>query len=98
ARGPRNYAVTVGTEISDATLVTGSFHVLRPDDEQVISGYLAWLLNHESAQTLMHSNNSGTIIPMISLDVLRTLPVLLPPLDVQRRVVELNTLIEHEHD
>lgn len=98
ARGPRNYAVTVGTEISGATLVTGSFHVLRPDNDRVVSGYLAWLLNQESAQTFMRSNNSGTIIPMISLDVLRALPVQLPPLDVQRRVAELNSLIEQERN
>jgi restriction endonuclease S subunit len=46
----------------------------------------------------MRANNSGTTIPMISLDVLRALPVQLPPLDVQRRVAELNLLIEQEHN
>jgi len=35
---------------------------------------------------------------MISLDVLRALPVQLPPLDVQRRVAELNSLIEQEQN
>lgn len=97
ARGPRNYAVVVGEEITGEILVTGSFHVVSPDEQSVVPEFLAWLLNQESSQSFMRSNNSGTIIPMISLDVLRALPVLLPPLEVQGQVARLNGLIEQEH-
>ena len=96
ARGPRNYAVVVGDEIPGKLLVTGSFHVVRPNEKSVVPEFLAWLLNQEGAQAFMHSNNSGTIIPMISLDVLRALPVPLPPLDLQRQIANLNALIERE--
>jgi hypothetical protein len=97
ARGPRKYAVPVG-EISGQAIVPGSFHVLRPDEKLVLPAFLAWWLNQDASQAFMQANNSGTTIPMISLDVLRALPVQLPPLDVQRRVAELNSLIEQEHN
>lgn len=97
ARGPRNYAVPIG-EISGQAIVPGSFHVLRPDEKLVLPPFLAWWLNQNASQTFMKANNSGTTIPMISLDVLRALPVQLPTLDVQRRVAELNSLIEQEHN
>lgn len=97
ARGPRNYAVVVGEEIPGEILVTGSFHVVSPNEQRVVPEFLAWLLNQESSQSFMRANNSGTIIPMISLDVLRALPVLLPPLEVQHQVACLNRLIEQEH-
>lgn len=97
ARGPRNYAVPIG-ETSGKAIVPGSFHVLRPDAQLVFPPFLAWWLNQDASQQFMRANNSGTTIPMISLDVLRALPVQLPPLDVQRRVAELNLLIEQEHN
>jgi hypothetical protein len=97
ARGPRNYAVPIG-ETSGQAIVPGSFHVLRPDAQLVFPPFLAWWLNQDASQQFMQANNSGTTIPMISLEVLRALPVQLPPLDVQRRVAELNLLIEQEHN
>lgn len=97
ARGPRNYAVPIG-ETSGQAIVPGSFHVMRPDTQLVFPPFLAWWLNQDASQQFMRANNSGTTIPMISLDVLRALPVQLPPLDVQRRVAELNLLIEQEHN
>lgn len=97
ARGPRNYAVPI-PETSGQAIVPGSFHVLRPDEKLVLPAFLAWWLNQDASQAFMQANNSGTTIPMISLDVLRALPVQLPPLDVQRRVAELNSLIEQEHN
>ncbi len=98
ARGPRNYAVPVGSEVSGRAIVPGSFHVLRPDEKVVFPPFLAWWLNQDASQQFMRANNSGTSIPMISLDVLRGLPVQLPPLEIQRRVAELNLLIEEEHN
>jgi hypothetical protein len=98
ARGPRNYAVPVGHPLPHPCIVAGSFHVLRPDEKRVIPAFLAWLLNQECAQTFMRINNSGTTIPMITLDMLRALPVRLPPLAVQRHVAELNALVEHERN
>ena len=98
SRGPRNYAVPVGGEIPGKAIVPASFHVLRPDEQLVFPPFLAWWLNQDASQQFMRANNSGTTIPMISLDALRALPVQLPPLDVQRRVAELNSLIEQEHN
>lgn len=95
ARGPRNYAVPIG-ETSGPAIVPSSFHVLRPDTNVVFPPFLAWWLNQEASQQFMRANNSGTTISMISLEMLRALPVQLPPLDVQRRVADLNTLIEQE--
>lgn len=97
ARGPRNYAVPFPERLSFPAIVPASFHVLRPDRSRVHPVFLAWLLNQDRAQTFLRANNSGTTIPMIALETLRNLPILLPPLGVQKQVAELHRLIEHEH-
>jgi hypothetical protein len=98
ARGPRNYAAVfeAPAESSGPTIAVGSFHVISPHPEKIHPHFLAWFLSQDSAQAHFRASNTGTSIPMISLDAVRTLPVSLPPLAIQQQVVSLTNLFEKE--
>ncbi len=100
ARGPRNYAAVVEADISDIgpAIAVGSFHVITPDPSKLVPLYLAWWLSQEAAQNHFRTSNTGTTIPMISLDAVRLSPLQLPPLSVQQRIADLSDLFARERE
>jgi restriction endonuclease S subunit len=67
--------------------------VIRPDPLRVMSGYLAWWLNHpQSQEKLTRGVARGTYIPFISKGELDAFLVALPALAVQARIVEVDRL------
>ena len=100
ARGPRNYAAVVEADISDIgpAIAVGSFHIITPDPSKLVPLYLAWWLSQEAAQNHFRTSNTGTTIPMISLDAVRLSPLQLPPLPVQQRIADLSDLFARERE
>ncbi len=98
ARGPRNYAAVVeaGPETVGPAIAVGSFHVISPDSSKIIPHFLAWWLSQDLAQAHFRACNTGTTIPMVSLDSVRSLGVSLPALAVQQRIARLTDLFERE--
>jgi hypothetical protein len=89
ARGSRNYAVVVDEDLPAPCMAVASFHILRPNRAQVAPVFLAWLLNQDSSQTYFRANNTGTTIPMVNLDMLKAMPVRLPPMVKQLQIADL---------
>lgn len=89
ARGSRNYAVVVDDELPVPCMAVASFHVLRPNLFKVVPVFLAWLLNQDSSQIYFRANNTGTTIPMVNLDMLKAMPVRLPPMVKQLQIAAL---------
>lgn len=96
ARGARNYAVVVDEDLPHPTLAVSSFHVLKANRARVVPVFLAWLLNQESSQSHFRANNTGTTIPMVNLDMLKALPLKLPPLPQQLQIAAIIRLSHHE--
>lgn len=86
ARGQDHRACLVDADLSDV-LASSVFYIIRPR-EGVLPGYLAWWLNQPDAQAVLESASRGTGIGYIARPLMEHLPVVLPPLDVQQRIVE----------
>jgi hypothetical protein len=95
SRGHRQYATLV-PEVEQNTIATGYFYILRPDERTVCPEYLAWSLNQPSFQESLRPFRRGTHIPMVSRSDVENVRIQVPSLDVQRRIVKLNELLEHE--
>jgi restriction endonuclease S subunit len=88
-RGNRIFAVLVDRDLANA--VAGShFFVLRvkSNNQRVRPDYLVWYINHSHAQRYFSQHVAGTALPHINRTTLENLPVILPPLDVQERIVK----------
>jgi len=94
-RGHRLYAGIVPA-VEPNTIATGYFFILRPNDRVVSPEYLAWSLNQPDFQESLRPFHRGTQMPIISKTDLQNLRIHLPPLNVQRRVVELHRLLDEE--
>ncbi len=59
--------------------------------------YLAWYINQAPAQEYLHSSaRHGTHMPLVPMSAFKGLEIEIPPLDKQKRIVELSDLVEKE--
>jgi hypothetical protein len=94
SRGTRKGAIAI-TEPIDNVIATAQLFVLHPD-ETVLPAYLAWYLNQREAQQYIEENSTGTNVSLITMEALGKLPVQLPSLELQRRIVEIHKLALRE--
>ncbi len=87
ARGQDHRAYLVEMDLSDV-LASSVLYIIRPIDDLVLPGYLAWWLNQPEAQAALDFASHGTGIGYISRPLMEVLSVVVPPLDVQRKISE----------
>ena len=62
------------------------------DTLKIIPEYLLWYINSKDAQTYFSANKTGTSVSMISTAVLADLAVVIPSLEIQKKIIEINIL------
>ncbi|QXP87475.1 restriction endonuclease subunit S [Methylococcus capsulatus] len=95
SRGATNSAALVGGGLGRAVLAAPML-LLRPKTEVVEPAYLQWFINHPSTQATLAAQAAGTSVKMIGKGALDQLEVVLPPLEKQRRIVEVAQLASRE--
>jgi len=94
-RGARNTAIVFhGMELR--TIVGPQFIVIRPNQNQVLPEYLAWVLGTAPIQDTLNALKKGSHVPVIDRSALATLLIPLPPLTKQRQIVEIASLALQE--
>jgi restriction endonuclease S subunit len=91
ARGFNNNGVLV-ENISEKTIAPSYFFIIRVNPSKVLSGYVSWYINQRKAQEYLKQNARGSSIPLISKDVLENLEIIIPPLDIQNKVIKIHNL------
>lgn len=88
-RGYRIFAVLVDQDLEN-TVAGSHFFILRvkPNRQEVRPDYLTWYINHKQAQRYFSQHVAGTALPHVNRTVLENLPVVVPPLAVQDRIVK----------
>ncbi|UCI23014.1 restriction endonuclease subunit S (plasmid) [Mesorhizobium sp. B2-1-8] len=95
SRGDKNTAATV-EGLESASVAVLPLVIIRPDGALVDPRYLAWFINSDWAQGYFDKAAQGTKLRMISRGDLENLPVDLPDLATQRRIVEVDALAAEE--
>jgi Type I restriction modification DNA specificity domain len=95
ARGHRLVAVTVDRP-PPHTIAAGYFLILRPHAKIVTPDYLTWWLNGLEFQECLRPFVQGTHMPLVSKREFQDLPIHLPPMEVQHRILTLNNLADRE--
>jgi len=90
-----NQAVYVDPS-NEGLLLSSLMAVIRIKDNLVDPHFLTHYLNSEMVRKLLHRELKGTTIPMIKTKDLETLPLVLPPIQEQRKVVALMELAYRE--
>lgn len=97
SKGANNFAAYVDKTVA-RTVAAANFLVIRVNSENVVPEYLAWYINQEPAQTFLRDRSKGSYIPAISKAALSELEIPIPPLDVQRKIVRTQQLLDLENE
>lgn len=96
-KGDRHNAVVM-PKIENSLIFTSQLVMLRVKKPEMLSpAYLAWYIN-EPAQPYITQVSAGTKIQNLSVNGLSKLPIEVPPIDVQRKIVRLLELQRTEKE
>lgn len=95
SRGSTNSAALVGADLGRAVLAAPML-LIRPTADALDPAYLQWFINHPATQADLASQAAGTAVKMIGAAALAALPVTVPPLATQHRIVEAARLAARE--
>ncbi|MDD2215407.1 MAG: restriction endonuclease subunit S [Eubacteriales bacterium] len=96
AKGMSNFGVVYKEEMGKA-VASSSFLVIRIIDcNLVMPDYLCWILNREDTLAFFKANAAGSSIPSISKALIEEYIVDVPPINIQKQVVEVDWLQQQE--
>jgi len=98
ARGARNYSVLL-KKIPDQVLAAACFFIIRLSSKEVLPDYLCWSLNQSPVDRYFKQHSGrGVHMPVVRRSVLENLDIPMPPIEIQKKVVELEALRKEEED
>jgi restriction endonuclease S subunit len=97
SRGPRKQTVAITAPL-EKTIATSQFFVLHPDPARMRPDFLAWYLNQRPAQRYIESESRGSKVSLLNLEALKMLPVEVPPLETQHRILRIFQLSLREKE
>ncbi|WP_177421021.1 restriction endonuclease subunit S [endosymbiont of Lamellibrachia barhami] len=80
----------------EPVIATSQLFVLRLTSKKITPEYLNWYLNQSTAQHYFQTHRSGTSMPMLNKQSLGALPVAIPPLSTQEKIVSVQRCWEQE--
>lgn len=96
-RGVRTTACVFNLSYPDA-LAGAQFFILRPNRKVLLPEFLAWYLRSDEAARHFDERRTGTVVKIIQSDAMKTLCIPLPPLETQKKIVEISQLQLSERD
>lgn len=97
AKGVNNYSVVYKRNYENECIASSSFLVLTINNENKISPeYLCWFLNNPDTMKTLKTSSKGSAIQSISKSSIEDLEIIIPSIEKQRLIVELDTLIKEE--
>lgn len=91
AKGTSNFSA-IYYKSKGKAIASSSFFIIRISEDRVKPEYLNWYINLPRVIKKLQSNAVGSFTQSITKEVLMNLPVSIPPLNVQQKIVELNQL------
>jgi len=98
ARGHNNYAYEITGCPSKTVLSPHLFKIRVMNTSIVIPAFLAWQINQRPAQAYFSKNTEGSAIVGIRRAVLDNLPIYLPPIEEQHKIINIICCWKKERD
>lgn len=94
-RGGRNIAYYI-EERQEQVVCSPHFFVIRTKRQAILPEFLAWQFNQKPAQDHFAAGATGSYILNLKREVVEQLPIVVPPLAEQQRIVELDAAAKVE--
>lgn len=97
-RGRRNFALAL-EDVTGPAVCSPHFFVLQSrEPDRLLPAFLAWQINQKPAQEYFQQAATGSHILNITRAAIESLPIAIPPMEVQRAVLELAEAARRERD
>ena len=73
-------------EEDEMVLPVGNMYVLEVDEDRINPYYLKAFFESEIGRSMLSKANTGSVIPIISVDVLKNLVIPVPDIEVQNKI------------
>jgi hypothetical protein len=94
SRGASRTAAIVDTDVRD-TILSFPLIRIRVNGKKAMPEYVRWFINN-TGQSYLDSHSEGTSIKMVNKKTLADMPIDIPPVDMQKKIVELSAVAETE--
>jgi restriction endonuclease S subunit len=81
---------------NEPVIATSQLFILRLTSKDIMPEYLRWYMNQSAAQNYFLTHRSGTSMPMLNKQSLGALPIVVPPLATQEKIVSVQRCWEQE--
>lgn len=100
ARGAKGSVFRATLFMHDAPniIVPASLHSIRVTDERCIPEFLMWYLNSMEGQAQIADRVSGSYIAALAGKKLGTIPIPLPPREMQQHCIDLANNLRRQHE
>lgn len=95
AKGNANFCYCYKESLGRA-VASNAFFVIRVQDRMVLPEYVCCYINQPSILNKVRMQARGTGIQLIGKDALASLPIPIPPMEVQQRICEYDRLCRKE--
>lgn len=97
AKSSRHESAVFDLKLEDA-IPTNNLFVIRPKKDVVNSKFISSYINSKHAQQYFEKVAGGSRIPVVNMKSLGELKIPIPPIEVQKKVVELIELYQEEEE
>ncbi|MBA1147838.1 restriction endonuclease subunit S [Ectothiorhodospiraceae bacterium WFHF3C12] len=97
AKGNRNYALAL-TDVPEAAVCAPNFFLVRVDSQRALPEFVVAYINEGPGAEYLQRAAEGSRIGNIRKAALGAMPISLPPLQVQEKMIELKQLIGEEEE
>lgn len=95
AKGVPHTAVLLDKPSKDV-LAGSQFFVVKPKQDIVTPEYMTWYINQKPTQDYLNQMSQGTNIKQLRKNMISYLPLEIPPIVIQKKVVHLYNLAQQE--
>lgn len=96
SRGLTNTAALIDAELENAVVAAPLLRIRVEKKNKIDPAYLCWFINQPASQAALLSQSTGTVQRTIGKSALESLELVIPPIDVQIKIVELERLAINE--
>lgn len=96
SKGANNFAIVFERQDDIPTVASSVFYVIRIDASKADPHYVAWFINSVGVQQYFQAYAAGTYSLSINREVVEGIPIILPPLDIQRKIAKVAKLAQKE--
>lgn len=90
------YTAILIDQATENMVISSNFVVIRVECHLVLPEFLFWLLNTQKVKRTIYENATSNMLSAVNAKFLSNLEVELPPVDMQKKIAQLNLLARQE--